>query len=96
MASISDWSIFTFRPLLDQPLNDIPNDIPVDDEEVKTAPIEREGLFGYLLDDHRLRTSVDWEPASRYQQQLDISENQLCKAYSQATSWTQELFSQTS
>ncbi|KJR21655.1 histidine kinase [Vibrio navarrensis] len=81
--------------LLDQPLNDILNDIPVD-EEVKTALIEREGLLGYLLSMIIAYEQADWELASRYQQQLDISENQLCKAYSQATSWTQELLSQTS
>ncbi|NMS48297.1 histidine kinase, partial [Vibrio parahaemolyticus] len=81
--------------LLDQPLSDVIEDIPVD-EDIKLALTSRKGVLGHLLSMTIAYEQADWELASKYQQQLNISEKQLGKAYSQATSWTQELLSQTS
>ncbi|EHI9242084.1 EAL domain-containing protein [Vibrio vulnificus] len=80
--------------LLDQPLGDIIEDIPVD-EEIKLALSERSGQLGTILSTITAYEQANWELASQHQQQLGISEHQLCMAYSKATEWTQELLSQT-
>ncbi|ELP5731000.1 HDOD domain-containing protein, partial [Vibrio vulnificus] len=80
--------------LLDQPLADIIVDIPVD-EEIKLALSQRDGHLGSILSMVIAYEQADWEKANDYQRQLGISEEQICKAYSDATAWTQELLSQT-
>lgn len=80
--------------LLDQPLGDILEDMPVD-EDIKLALSQRKGQLGVILSTVVAYEQANWELASQYQQQLGISENQLCMAYSNATEWAQELLSQT-
>ncbi len=80
--------------LLDQPLADILEEIPVD-EDIKTALVERKGVLGFVLAMTIAYEKADWERSLKYSQALNVSEDQLSKAYSQATAWSQELLDQT-
>ncbi|MGR5238195.1 EAL and HDOD domain-containing protein [Vibrio alfacsensis] len=79
--------------LLDQPLTDVINDIPVDDE-IKLALTNRKGVLGYLLSMVIAYEKANWATTEKYCTALKLTEPQLAKAFSQSTAWAQELLSQ--
>lgn len=80
--------------LLDQPLSDVIEDIPVD-EDIKLALTSRKGVLGYLLSMCIAYEQADWELAERYCSVLKLTETQLADAFNASTEWAQELLSQT-
>ncbi|NMT51057.1 histidine kinase, partial [Vibrio parahaemolyticus] len=80
--------------LLDQPLSDVIEDIPVD-EDIKLALTSRKGVLGHLLSMTIAYEQADWELAERYCTVLKLTEPQLADAFNQSTEWAQELLSQT-
>ncbi len=80
--------------LLDQPLEDVISDIPVD-EDIKHALTGHKGVLGYLLSMIIAYEKADWEMTEKYCTALKLTEPQLAKAFSQSTAWAQELLSQT-
>ncbi|MGR5131897.1 EAL and HDOD domain-containing protein [Vibrio alfacsensis] len=79
--------------LLDQPLTEVINHIPVD-EDIKQALTYREGTLGHLLSMIIAYEKADWETTEKYCSSLKLTEPQLAKAFSQSTAWAQELLSQ--
>ncbi|MCV5391555.1 hypothetical protein OFC62_43220, partial [Escherichia coli] len=62
--------------LLDQPLSDVIEDIPVD-EDIKLALTSRKGVLGHLLSMTIAYEQADWELAERYCTVLKLTEPQL-------------------
>ncbi len=79
--------------LLDQPLSDVIDDIPIDDD-IKLALISRKGILGYLLSLSITYEQADWETIERYCSALKLSETQLVEAFNESTEWAQELMAQ--
>ncbi|BCN24444.1 EAL and HDOD domain-containing protein [Vibrio alfacsensis] len=80
--------------LLDQPLVNVIDDIPVK-EDIKLALIKRQGVLGCLLSMIIAYEKADWETTETYCRKLKLTEAQLAKAFGQSAAWTQELLSQT-
>ncbi|MBW3694657.1 EAL domain-containing protein [Vibrio sp. T187] len=79
--------------LLDQPLDEVVNSIPID-EDIKVALLEKRGLLGEVLAMVIAYEKAEWEQAGIIRQRLKVSEEQLGQAYDEATAWAQELLSQ--
>ncbi|MDF2152470.1 EAL domain-containing protein [Vibrio sp. CAU 1672] len=79
--------------LLDQPLEDVIENIPVD-AEIKQALICRKGVLGYLLSMIVAYEQADWALTEKYCKALKLTDAQIAKAFSQSTAWAQELLSQ--
>ncbi|WP_394247311.1 EAL and HDOD domain-containing protein [Vibrio profundi] len=78
--------------LLDQPLEQVVNSIPID-EEIKIALLKKEGTLGDVLAMVIAYEQANWEQAGIIRQRLKLSEEQLGQAYDQATAWAQDLLS---
>ncbi|MBR9875444.1 EAL domain-containing protein [Vibrio sp. J1-1] len=81
--------------LLDQPLSDVINDIPVDDD-IKLALTSHKGVLGYLLSMTIAYEQANWERVEKYCAALKLTEEQLVETFNQSTVWAQELLSQSS
>ncbi|MGF1755951.1 EAL domain-containing protein, partial [Vibrio makurazakiensis] len=79
--------------LLDLPLEEVVNSIPIDDE-IKVALLKKEGVLGDVLAMVIAYEQADWTLAGKISEKLKLSESQLGEAYDEATTWTQELLSQ--
>lgn len=79
--------------LLDQPLSDVIDDIPVDDD-IKLALTSRKGVLGYLLSLSITYEQADWETIEKYCSALKLSETQLVEAFNESMEWAQDLMSQ--
>ncbi|MEZ8225926.1 EAL and HDOD domain-containing protein [Vibrio splendidus] len=78
--------------LFDQPLKQVLDSVPIDDE-IKQALIQRKGVLGAILAMVIAYEQARWDEATRIRKLLKLSEAQLGQAYDEATTWTQELLS---
>lgn len=78
--------------LLDQPLQEVLNAVPID-EEIKQALINRKGVLGALLAMVVAYEQARWDEATRICKLLKLTEDQLGQTYDEATQWAQELLS---
>ena len=79
--------------LLDQPLEQVLNSVPID-EEIKRALIDKKGILGAVLAMVVAYEQARWDDATKIRNRLKLNEEQLGKTYDQATIWAQELLAQ--
>ncbi|NOH98206.1 EAL domain-containing protein [Vibrio sp. 99-70-13A1] len=79
--------------LLDQPLEQVLNSVPID-EEIKRALIDKKGVLGAVLAMVVAYEQARWDDATKIRNRLKLNEEQLGKTYDQATIWAQELLAQ--
>ncbi|MEF1230154.1 HDOD domain-containing protein, partial [Vibrio fortis] len=78
--------------LLDQPLQEVLNAVPID-EEIKQALVNRKGVLGAVLAMVVAYEQARWDEATRIRNLLKLTEAQLGQTYDEATNWAQELLS---
>ncbi|CAH6884105.1 hypothetical protein VCHA29O37_20079 [Vibrio chagasii] len=76
--------------LFDQPLKQVLDSVPID-EEIKQALILRKGVLGAVLAMVVAYEQARWDEATRIRNLLKLSEAQLGLAYDEATAWAQDL-----
>ena len=80
--------------LLDQPLQEVLNAVPID-EEIKQALVNRKGVLGAVLAMVVAYEQARWDEATRIRNLLKLTEAQLGQTYDEATNWAQDLLSPT-
>lgn len=76
--------------LLDQPLSDILNEVPIDDD-LKHALLREQGVLGQTLALVKAHERADWQQVTQLSRQLSLSESILTQAYSDSVYWTKDL-----
>lgn len=76
--------------LLDRPLEDILNDVPIDDA-IFQALIEKRGVLGGLLMLVSAYEKAQWDKATSISFKLKLSDQAVAKAYQESIRWTAEL-----
>lgn len=78
--------------LLDHPLDQLIDSIPIDDE-IRLALTKQEGLLGNLLSLITAYEKAQWDKTLILREQLGISEEQLAQCCDEAVAWSQDLMS---
>ncbi|MDN3698571.1 MULTISPECIES: EAL and HDOD domain-containing protein [Vibrio] len=78
--------------LLDHPLDQLIDSIPIDDE-IRLALTKQEGLLGNLLSLITAYEKAQWDKTLLLREQLGISEEQLAQCCDEAVAWSQDLMS---
>lgn len=81
--------------LLDRPLPDLLEDLPVS-TEIKDALLGRPTTLGLVYELVVNYEKADWEKVKELSGHLNLQEQELSSIYSQAVSWTDQLFHSTS
>ncbi|MGC9421447.1 EAL and HDOD domain-containing protein [Vibrio sp.] len=76
--------------LLDQPLDEIINDMPIEDT-VKQALLNGDGLLGQLLKLAKAHEKAEWSQVAQLTKQLKLTESDVAYSYDEAISWTADL-----
>lgn len=76
--------------LLDQPLEEIIDKIPIEDA-VKQALFKGDGVLGQLLDLAKAYEHADWKQVAQRSQQLKLLESDVSDCYNEAVCWTIDL-----
>lgn len=76
--------------LLDRPIEQIVNEVPIDDT-IKSALIGEEGDLGKLLSLVRAYEKADWDQAAKSCQALELPQPALSECYDKSIQWAAEL-----
>ncbi len=78
--------------LLDRPIEQIINEVPVDDM-IKSALIKGQGELGALLALVRAYEKAEWDQVSEHCKTLELPQPALSECYDKSVKWTAELLS---
>lgn len=77
--------------LLDQPLADIIEEMPIE-QQVKDAIVSGSGQLGKVLQLIKAYEQAEWQTVNDLAKQLSLAEQTISDCYHQAVNWTADLF----